>query len=55
MEMHSRDRKERLARRKVNGCTDFDPEEEYEDEVVRFRDLELGSITPVVSHEADSS
>lgn len=50
MQMDSHRRKERRDRRRVEGHTDFEPEEEY-DQVVQFWDLKLGSITPVVRHK----
>lgn len=55
MQMDSRDRRERLTRLKVNVYTDFEPEEVYEDEIVHFRDLKLGSMTPIVRRKANSS
>lgn len=50
-EMLSRYQRKHRARRKAGGVADSvdaDSEEEAEDEIDNFRDLKLGSMTPVV-------
>ena len=52
MKMDSRDQRERRARRKVDGDADS---VDAGGEMDNFLDLKLGSMTPVVRQEADSS
>jgi len=57
--MHGHVQRESHARYKGDGkeadFEDIEPEEEPEDEMNNFQDLQLGSTTPVVRHEALNS
>ena len=55
--MHDHIQRESRARRKSDWkeAEDTETEEELKDEMNHFQDLQLGSTTPVVRHEAFNS
>jgi len=54
--MHDNVKRESRARHRAEGnnADSEDAEEEFKGEMDNFQDLQLGSITPVVRHEAKS-